>query len=341
MTKRFEGRDEPILDPDIPIIDAHHHLFDKPSLRYLLDDYLEDVRAGHKVVGSVYVEASAFHRKTGPEVLRPLGEVEFANGVGAMSDSGAYGDIRLCAAIVGYVDLRLGNEVGELLDRSIAAAADRFRGVRQIVMDHPSDAPYRFFFTGRPPAGIYRHPKFREGFHQVALRALTYDATGFHIQLPDICALADAFPDTTVILDHMTIAMGLEMNAEERVTLFDDWRDKIRDAARRPNLMCKIGGLGMPIWGFGFKSRSDAIGYKEFADRWRPFVECAIEAFGVERCMMESNFPPDGRSGGYVPVWNALKHIVSGCSRDDKNHLFHRTASRVYQIDMNGLISTH
>jgi predicted TIM-barrel fold metal-dependent hydrolase len=94
----------------------------------------------------------------------------------------------------------------------------------------------------------------------------------------------------------------------------------------------------MPIWGFGFETRSDVIGYAEFADRWRPFVETAIEAFGVERCMMESNFPPDGRAGGYVPVWNALKHIVSGCSRDQKNHLFHRSAARIYDIDMDGLI---
>jgi predicted TIM-barrel fold metal-dependent hydrolase len=137
----------------------------------------------------------------------------------------------------------------------------------------------------------------------------------------------------------MTTAMGLDMNADERIALFNDWRGKIRDAARRPNLMCKVGGLGMPIWGFGFESRAEVVGYKEFADRWRPFVECAIEAFGVERCMMESNFPPDGRSGGYVPVWNALKHIVSGCSRAEKNHLFHRTAARVYNIDMSGLIA--
>jgi predicted TIM-barrel fold metal-dependent hydrolase len=333
MIKRLEGRDEPILDPGLPIIDAHHHLFDKPTLRYMLEEYLDDAKAGHRIVASVYVESSAFHRAEGPDVLRPLGEIEFANGVGAMCASGQYGDIHVCAAIVGHADLRLGDEVGWLLDRAQAAAPDRFRGVRQITMEHPSDAPFRHFFTGRPPTGIFQHARFRDGFRQLANRGLTFDATGFHLQMPDICALADAFPETTVIINHMTVAMGLEMNAEQRKELFHDWRESLLESARRPSIVCKVGGLGMPIWGFGFETRSDPVGYKELAETWRPFVETAIELFGPTRCMMESNFPPDGRSCGYVPIWNALKHITSTASKTDKLDLFFNTAARVYRID--------
>jgi predicted TIM-barrel fold metal-dependent hydrolase len=152
--------------------------------------------------------------------------------------------------------------------------------------------------------------------------------------LPDISALADAFPDTTIVVNHMTVAMGLEMNAQERKALFRKWRENLQDTAQRSNVVCKIGGMGMPIWGFGFENRKDVVGYKELAEMWRPFVESAIEFFGTNRCMMESNFPPDGRSCGYVPTWNALKYIVSEASPEEKADLFHKTASRVYRIDL-------
>ncbi|PRX10759.1 UNVERIFIED_ORG: putative TIM-barrel fold metal-dependent hydrolase [Martelella mediterranea] len=334
MNKRLEGRDEPILEPDLPIIDAHHHLFDKPAMRYMLEEYLADVNAGHRIVASVYVEASAFHRVDGPEALRPLGEIEFANGIGAMCASGAYGNQRLCAAIVGYADLRMGDDVGWLLDRAQAASPERFRGVRQITMEHPSDLPFKYFFTGRPPEGVFSHPKFRDGVRQLAKRGLTYDATGFHLQLPDIGALADDFPDMPVIVNHMTVAMGLEMNDAERAELFAAWRSALIEVAKRPNVSCKIGGLGMPIWGFGLDEKQGETGYRTLAETWRPFVETAIEAFGPDRCMMESNYPPDSRSCGYVPLWNALKHIVSSASADEKADLFYNTAARVYRMDL-------
>ena len=331
-SKRLDGRDEPILDPDIAIVDAHHHLFDKPQQRYMLDEYLEDVRTGHRIVASIYVEAKSFYRADGPELLRPLGEIEFANGVGAMCASGHFGDIRLCAGIVGFADLRNGEQVGELLDRAMACAPERFRGIRQSTMEDSRDAPFRWNFTGRPPGGISRHPRFREGLRQVALRGLTFDATGFHHQLPELSAFADAFDGMKVILNHMTVAAGVELNPDEQAALFTEWRRNLFETARRPNVFCKIGGLGMPMWGFGFQDRQEAVGYRELAEVWRPFVETAIEAFGPERCMMESNFPPDGLSCGFVPCWNALKHIASGYSSDEKAALFNRTASQVYRI---------
>jgi len=325
------GRDGPIIDPDIPIIDAHHHLFTRPTLRYLLDEYLEDARLGHKIIATVYMEIQAFARPDGPEVLRPLGEIEFANGVGAMCASGTYGGTRVCAGIVGHADMRLGDAVAELLDRALEIAPQRFRGIRQIAIDDPTPAPYRFI-TKPPPRGLLKSPGFRLAFRHLAARDLTFDAALFHHQLPDLIDLADAFPDVTIVLNHCGHAMAMDMDEQGRAGVFDRYRKLMFELARRRNVCCKVGGLGMPFWGFRFEERQDPIGYEELAQAWRPYVETTIEAFGADRCMMESNFPMDGRSAGFVPLWNALKHIVRAASTDEKNALFHGTAERVYRL---------
>jgi L-fuconolactonase len=333
------GREEPIIDPHIPIIDAHHHLFDRqalpdrPAMRYMLDDYLADARAGHRIVASVYLEILAFARRSGPEVLRPLGEIEFANGVAAMCASGVYGECQACTAIVGHADLRLGDRVAELLDRALELAPDRFRGVRQISIDDPSEAPYRFI-TNRPPRGVMQHQDFRTGFGHLVKRGLTFDAALFHHQLQDVIDLADAFPEATIILNHCGHMMALGMDEQTRADTIRKWRTLMFEVAHRSNVYCKVGGLGLPFWGFGFGDRQDPVGYLELAAAWRPFVETSIEAFGPERCMMESNYPPDGRSAGFVPLWNALKHIVRAASNEDKAALFHGTAAKVYRINL-------
>jgi predicted TIM-barrel fold metal-dependent hydrolase len=336
------GRDEPILDPELPIIDSHQHLFERPALgerpplRYLLDDYLADARAGHRIVASVYVEILAFARPDGPEVLRPLGEIEFANGIGAMAASGIYGDCRVCAGIVGYADLRLGDQVAQLLDRAMEIAPERFRGIRQVTSEHPTEAPYRFI-TNRPPSGVMKSQGFRPAFQHLVKRGLTFDAAVYHHQLQDIVDLADAFPDATIVLNHCGHAIAMEEDEQGAAQVFRHWRELMFKVASRPNVYCKIGGLGLPMWGFRFEERQDPIGYLELAATWRPWVETTIEAFGPKRCMMESNYPPDGRSAGFVPLWNALKHIVRAASPEDKAAMFYGTAARVYRINLPSL----
>jgi L-fuconolactonase len=279
----------------------------------------------------VYVETLAFARTDGPAVLRPLGEIEFANGIGAMCDSGRYG-CRACAAIVGHADLRLGDQVAELLDCATERAPARFRGVRQVTIEDPSDAPYRFI-PNRPPSGVMKSAGFRPAFAHLAKRGLSFDAAVFHHQLPEVIELSDAFPDTTIVLNHCGHAMAMDLDKQpDRQQVFREYRRLMTEAARRPNIHCKVGGLGMPFWGFRFEERKDPIGYRELAAAWRPYVETAIEAFGAERCLMESNYPPDGRSAGFVPLWNALKHIVRSASADEKAALFHGTAAKVYRI---------
>ncbi len=330
-TKRFEGRDEPVLEPGLPIIDAHHHLFDRPNFRYMFEDLLQDMALGHDVRATVYIETQAMARADGPAWLKPIGEIEFANGVAAMSASGGYGRPRVAAGIVGYADLRLGADVAATLDRALATAPERFRGIRQNTITHPSEVPYRYM-SHPPDRDILKAPSFRAGFAELARRGLSFDAVVFHNQLPEIERLAEAFPETTVIVNHLGLAMAMEMGPEERQAVFREWRAHMASLGRRQNVVCKVGGLGMPFWGFGFERRADPIGYLELADAWRPYVEAALEAFGVDRCMMESNFPQDGWSCGYVPLWNALKHIVRACSSDEKAALFHRTAARAYRL---------
>lgn len=327
------GRDEIILDPDIPIIDSHHHLFDRPALRYMFEDYLADCRSGHRIVASVYSETQAFARTDGPEVMRPLGEIEFANGMAAVSASGVYGPIWICAGIVGHTDFRRGDAVAEFLDSAMQVAPDRFRGIRQTAIDHPSEAPYRFI-THRPPRGIMQHPDFRKGYRHLGPRGLSYDAAVFDHQLPEVASLADAFPDTTIVLNHLGHMMGMDVDPSSHKEVFDRWHTWLRDLAQRPNVVCKIGGLGMPFWGFRLEERTDPIGYLELADLWRPFVETVIACFGPERCMMESNYPPDSRSAGFVPLWNALKHIVRHHSPEEKDSLFWRSAVNHYRLKL-------
>ncbi len=334
FNKVREGRDEPILEPGIAILDAHHHLFDRPHLRYLLDDYLDDAKAGHKIVGTVYIETQAFARADGPEALRPVGEVEFANGMAAITASGACGPCKVAAAIVGFADMTSGDAVAATLDASMAAAPQRFRGVRQIALADPNPASLRFL-THRPPPDLLNSTAFRAAFGQLGPRGLSFDATVLHHQLPQVARLAADFPDTTIVLVHTGLAMGMHVGVDGRDELFQSWRTNMRELAQRPNVVCKVGGLGTAYWGFGFNQRSDVIGWRELAQAWKPYVESAIELFGAERCMMESNYPNDGRSCGFVPLWNALKHIVRDHGEAEKTALFRGTAQRVYRIGLN------
>ena len=335
MSKLKDGRDEKILEPDLVIIDSHHHLFIRPNLHYMFEEYLDDVYAGHKILASVYVETQFMARPDGPEVLRPLGEIEFANGMAAMGASGFFGPCRVAAAIVGYADLRLGDQVADTLDRAMAAAPERFRGVRQMAMAHPDPAVFGAM-PNPPPPDLLQHPGFNQGLRQLARRGLSFDAAVLHHQLPELGAVAAKHPDLTFVLNHMGLATAFNTDAHGRAEVFRVWRDAMRDLAKHPNVVCKIGGLGTIFWGFGFDTSPKPTGYLELAKAWGPYVEAAIDAFGAERCMMESDYPPDGRSCGFVPLWNALKHITRDYSADEKAALFHRTAAKIYGIQLPG-----
>ncbi len=342
---------EAILEPDLPIVDPHHHLWDRPpSLlrlmppgehgfmeiirnvpRYLLDEYLADLQSGHNVCATVYMECRSMYRADGPEAFKAIGETEFVNGIAAMTASGIYGDVRIAAAIVGHVDLRLGRTVEDVLHAHVAAGGGRFRGIRQSA-SFDEDPAVLGPLGGRVPAGLYRDPAFREGFAALQSLGLSFDAWLLEPQLPDLVDLARAHPETTIVLDHVGTPLGIGRYTGKRKERFDTWSDNIRLLASCPNVQAKLGGLPMPFCGFRSRMDGPDESSETLAGWWRPYIETCIEAFGVTRCMFESNFPVDRFGATYPALWNAFKRIASGCSGDEKTALFSGTAARVYRL---------
>jgi predicted TIM-barrel fold metal-dependent hydrolase len=323
---------EEILDPDLPICDPHHHLWDFPTGRYLLDELLADIGAGrHKVESTVFVECTAFYRARGPEPMKVVGETEFVAGVAAMADSGRYGPVRACEGIVGRADLCLGEAVDEVLKAHIAAGGGRFRGIRHAGGWDPSPA-IRNSHTD-PPQHLYAQPGFREGFARLAAHGLSFEAWQYHPQLPDVIDLARGFPDTPIMLNHVGGPLGVGPYAGRREEVFADWRRSILDLAACPNVWVKLGGLGMSLYGFEFHKRDRPPGSVELAQAWRPYIETCIEAFGTHRGVFESNFPVDKVSCSYDALWNAFKRITSGASAEEKARLFRDNARSFYRLE--------
>lgn len=327
----FFSEPEPeVLLPDLPIIDCHHHLWMHDGSRYLLDEFVTDLASGHKVVATVYVECGAMYRRSGPPALRSLGEAEFVAGMGAMSDSGLFGPTRVCAAFVGAADLTLGSEVDEVLDALDAASAGRLRGVRGVAI-WDSDPSINPGARQQAPRGLLLDPVFQAGVARLAARSLVYDAWQYHPQLPDVCSLADAFPDLPIVVNHCGGLLGVGPYAHPDT--FAHWRAAVTEVARRPNTLMKLGGLSRRRCGFGFEDRSSPPTVEELAKTWRPYVETCVDLFGPTRCMFESNFPPDQVAGSYRTLWNAYKLTALSYSETEQVALFSGTARRVYGID--------
>ena len=322
---------EPVIDPEQPIIDTHHHLWDVPRQRYLLDELLADIGAGHDVRATVYVDCRSMYRAGGPEAYRPVGEVEFANGVAAIGASGTYGPARVCAAIVGHADLRRGAAVRPVLEALIRAGNGRLRGIRQVTASDPD--PMVLAPASAKPPGMLGDPDFRAGFACLAPLGLSFDAFLYHHQLGELVDLARAFPDTAIILDHIGAPIGIGGYAERRSAVFAEWRQGLRGLARCFNVSLKIGGMGMRMFGFGFEAGETPPSSERLAVAWRPYFDACIDAFGPERCMLESNFPPDKGSCSYPVLWNAFKRLAAPLRGQDRMSLFHDTAARVYRID--------
>lgn len=322
---------EAVLEPEIPIIDPHHHLWDFPYSRYLLTELLADLGSGHRIEATVFVECTAFYSAHAPEPLKMVGETEFVTGVSAMADSGRYGEVRVAHGIVGRADLTLGSQVGSVLDAHIRAGGGRFRGIRHAGGWDPSP-DVRNSHTD-PPRGLYASRNFREGFAELGKRHLSFDAWQYHTQLPEVIELARAFPETRLVLDHVGGPLGIGPYAGRRDEIFAQWSTDIRALAACPNVFVKLGGLGMPICGFEFHKRKSPAGAEELATAWKPYLETCIEAFGSARSMFESNFPVDRASCSYRTLWNAFKIVAKGASEHEKALLFHDTAADFYRLD--------
>jgi predicted TIM-barrel fold metal-dependent hydrolase len=328
----LDRRFETILDPSLPIVDPHHHLWDRPGWRYMLNDLIDDMESGHNIIGTVFVQCRSMHRASGPEEFRPVGETEFVNGVAAMSASGLFGKAAICAGIVGHADLRLGARVEPVLEAHIRAGGGRFRGIRHITAYDPDPTLMNPAYT--PPPGLMGDATFREGFARLAPLNLTFDAWLYHPQIGDLVALARAFPGTGICLNHIGGPLAIGSYAGKRDEVFATWKAAILELATCPNIVVKLGGMAMRINGWGFEERDSPPSSDEMAAAWKPYVETCIEAFGPSRCMFESNFPVDKGSYSYHVFWNTCKTLAAGASADERTSLFSGTATNFYRLDL-------
>ncbi len=321
---------EAALEPDLPIVDPHHHLWDHPGSRYLLDELLADTGGGHNVVATVFMECASMYRADGPEAMKPVGETEFVNGIAAMSASGVYGRTRACAAIVGFADLTLGAAVAEVLEAHRAAAPDRFRGIRHAA-GWDRDERVRRSHTN-PPEHLLLDPAFREGYAQLGKLGMSFDSWLYHPQIPELTDLARAFPDIPVIFDHFGGPLGIGPYEGRREEIFAQWKKDVAELATCPNVHAKLGGINMAVNGFGWHKRETPPTSDELTAATRDWYLHMIDVFGPDRCMFESNFPVDKLSVSYPVLWNSFKKIAAGFSADEKTALFSGTASRVYRL---------
>ena len=324
-------RQEPALEPDLPILDPHHHVWDDERGRYLIHELAEDVvGTGHNVVSTVFIEAGSMYRASGPDDMKPVGEVEFVNGIAAMSASGRYGKTRLIDGIIGHADLMLGDRAKPVLEALITAGNGRFRGIRHgLVWDTGNGAK---FGRRQVPRHQALDPTFRKGFACLQSLGLTFEAWLFHPQLDDLADLLRAFPKANVVMNHVGGLLGIPPHDGNRDEVFKVWHAHIRELAKFPNLRVKVGGLGMLYCNWDFHLRDVPPSSEDLAAAWRPYVEACIEAFGPDRCMMESNFPVDKQSCGYGVLWNALKRITKNCSAAEKAAMYYGTAARFYRL---------
>ncbi len=326
---------EPTLEPDLPICDPHHHFWDRraervPYQRYLLDELAADVHGGHNVRSTVFIECRSMYRKEGPAEMRPVGEVEFVQGLAAASASGLYGPCRAAAAIIGHANLNLGENVAPVLDALQAASPNRFRGIRHSVTWDPHPEVENSAAHKMP--GQLASDTFRAGARVLARKGFTLEGWVYHPQLPELAAFAKAVPELTIILNHVggLLRVGPYGNRDDEVMA--QWRSGIAAVAACPNVVVKLGGIGMTRTGFDWHTRHKSIGSEELANDMAPILRYCIDQFTPARCMFESNFPVDKVSFSYHVMCNAFKRFSKGYSASERAAMFHDTAAKAYRI---------
>ncbi|MDG2072332.1 MAG: amidohydrolase family protein [Pseudomonadales bacterium] len=319
---------EDIIEPDLPIVDAHHHLWTRDSHVYEVEQLLADTGSGHNVTKTVYMECGSRYRETGPEHMKPVAETEF---VLQQAKQSRKSDGASIAGIIAHADLRLGEDVLEVLEAHSEASEGLFRGIRHAGAWMEEPFPYgRHARDGA--TDLYSQANFRTGIKVLGRLGLTYDTYHYHNRNQDFANLSSAVPDTQLILDHFGTPVGVGPYAGKHKEIYETWAKDIAEIAKRDNVVAKIGGLAMPVNGFGWDTRETPATSDEFAEAQHSYFLHTIECFGVDRCMMESNFPVDRASLSYHILFNGLKKIVADFSDDEKHQLFHGTAAKIYNV---------
>ncbi|MGE0719362.1 MAG: amidohydrolase [Alphaproteobacteria bacterium] len=319
---------EPVLEPDLAIVDAHHHVWQRPGYRYLIDELQADLATGHNVEATVFIECRSMYRAGGPEEMKPVGETEFVAGVAAMSASDQFGPARVAAGIVGFADMRLGDRVEPVLEAHMRAAGGRFRGVRHSASWDPDP----IIGSNAAEGHLLTRADFREGLRRLTKMGLVFDLWVFHTQHDEAIDVVRALPDTTFVLGHCGGPLGYGPYAGRRDEIFATWKAGMAELARAPNVVVKLGGMMMRLAAYDYGTRPTPPDSATLAGLWGPYIETCIELFGPARCLFESNFPVEKMGIGYAALWNAFKRLAAGASADEKRAMFSGTASRVYRL---------
>jgi L-fuconolactonase len=312
---------EEVLEPELQICDPHHHLYGPGSVfygPYSLADLRRDY-GGHKVTSTVYVETQSGFRPSGSLLsMAPVGETEWLVEQAAGDD--------LIQGYIGYADLMLGDAIGDVLDAHAEAAAGRFRGVR--FRDSNFNQP-------KPPPGFLTSAELRSGIRQLEQRDLILELFVLSPDLPDVLQLARSCPDIPIVLDHIGTPVGPDEDPRLRgwtkAEALARWRRDMAALAACPNVMLKVGGIGMTF----VTDPADLDGpvtSESIAAFWGPDLRRLIELFGTERSMFESNWPFDAHLCDLVTLWNAFKRMSQDASAAEKANLFHDTAVRVHRL---------
>ena len=320
---------EDVLEPALPIVDPHHHLWEREG-GYLLDALLADLGSGHNIVATVFSQCGYAYRTDGPVALRPVGETELVASVTRAAQARGV-KTQICAGIVGYVDLELGDAVAPVLQAHIEAGAGRFRGTRHITALDPA---FNASLLGRPPAGLMARPGFRRGVAQLQAHGLSFDAWLYHPQIDELVDLARAFPALPIVLDHVGGPLGVGPYVGKGDAVFAAWEASLQRLAACPNVVMKLGGMAMAICGYDFHQQAVPASSEQLAQAWSPYFHRAIEIFGANRCMFESNFPVDKAMSSYAVLWNTFKRAAAGASATEKDWLFRGTANKFYRLGL-------
>lgn len=321
------------LEPELPILDCHHHLFGnrEDRLFYQMSDLRRDLNSGHRILATVYVEAyeSGWY-KSGPITLRPVGEVEMIAACTETPLETDFGTCDVAAAIVGTADLTLGPAVAEVLAAEAAVGQGRLRSIRyRVAWDGGSISEV---IHDQPKPHLLIDPRLQQGVAAVGAAGLCFETWVYHTQIDELVALANACPDVKIVTCHLSSPIGIGEYSAHRDEVFKEWERGMRRLAERPNILVKLGGLGMPLFGFEFDEQPQPAKAAELVAVWRRYLDVTIQAFGTARCMFESNFPVDKQSCSYVELWNAFKLFTHGWSVHERADLFYRTACRTYAL---------
>jgi L-fuconolactonase len=325
---------EAAIDPDLPIIDAHHHVWIGAPLIDLYELYdpewlfADKAGTGHNVIATLFTDSHSAYRSNGPESMKVVGETEFAHGIGEEANRRGGRIAGACATIVARADMLLGQGVGDVLDGH-AAASSRFRGVRHMV----AWTPEMQIIPG-VMGGEMGRPDFHAGIAELAKRDLSFDVYLLQPQLPELTDLARAFPTMPFILDHLGTPMAVGRYAGKAAEGFADWKRDMTDLATCQNVTVKLGGLNMGMAGVDAVARDVPFSSEEMAIAQRHFILTAIDLFGPGRCMFESNFPIDMRGISYDILWNGFKRVTEHFSHSERKMLFAGTARRVYKVPL-------